>query len=166
MDERLQLMSVTEAAEAMRCSAAHVYDLLRTGRLRASRPIRRSSWRIAAGELARHLGLPRPGSAYRPTDLLDLPGLIALLGYCDRRLRDELTTGRLPGRRVGRRWLVPSRTTFGGPACTECRSVRDFACQSIGLPARVHEHDECSASSLVDLAHISHDLPPAWRDCR
>lgn len=107
MHERLQLMSATEAAEAMRCSAAHVYDLLKTGRLRASRPTRRSTWRIAASELARHVGPPRPGSAYRPTDMLDLPTLTSLSGYCERQLRDELTSGRLVGRRVGRRWLVP-----------------------------------------------------------
>ena len=105
--EALELLSIGDAARQLRCSQRHVYELVQSGRLRATRRAAGAAWRVRAGDLARFLGLPPPGSAYAPGDLLTLSEVAQLSGFRDRCLRNELKQGRLAGRRVGRRWLVP-----------------------------------------------------------
>lgn len=106
MDEALKLYGIAEVAARLRCSERHVHELVKTGRLKACRRMPGAAWRIASGDLCRFLDLPSPGSAHAPADLLTLLELRRLSGFGDRCLRAELAAGRLPGRRVGRRWLV------------------------------------------------------------
>jgi excisionase family DNA binding protein len=100
-------VTIGQVARHLRCSQRHVYELVKTGRLRAVRRTAGAAWRVRAGDLARFLGLPPPASAHAAGDLLTLPDLIRLTGFKDRCLRGEIAQGRLQARRVGRRWLVP-----------------------------------------------------------
>jgi len=106
MDEALQLYTIKETAARLRYSERHVHNLIKCGRLKAHRQAPAAAWRVASGEICHLLGLPRPGSAYQPTDLLTLDELCQFSGFGDRHLRNELSTGRLKASRIGRRWRV------------------------------------------------------------
>ena len=106
MNEALQLYTIKQTAERLRCCERHVHHLIKCGRLKAHRQAPAAAWRVASGELCRLLSLPRPASAYQPTDMLTLEDLCRLSGFGDRHLRNELSTGRLRASRIGRAWRV------------------------------------------------------------
>ena len=106
LDDDLQLLTPTDAANIVRCSVPHVYRLLRRGDLRGVRRARTAAWRIPVVDLVAHLGLPAPDAARSPRDVLDLGEVVRLSRYGKRTVRPDLTAGRLQGRLVGRRWLV------------------------------------------------------------
>jgi excisionase family DNA binding protein len=106
LDDALELLRPTDAAELLRCSVPHIYRLLRRGELRGVRRLPTAAWRIPAIDLAVHLGLPAPSAARSPRDVLDLGEVVRLSRYGERTVRADLTAGRLQGRLVGRRWLV------------------------------------------------------------
>lgn len=106
MNEALQLYTIKQTSDRVRCSKEHVYELIKCGRLKAHRQAPAAEWRVASGDICRLLKLPQPGSAYQPTDLLTLVELRQLSGFGDRHLRGVLSAGQLPATRIGRRWLV------------------------------------------------------------
>jgi excisionase family DNA binding protein len=107
LDDELQLLTPTDAADILRCSVPHIYRLLRRGDLRGVRRARTAAWRLPAIGVAAYLALPPPGAARSPRDVLDLAEVVRLSRYGERTVRRDLTAGRLQGRMVGRRWLVP-----------------------------------------------------------
>ncbi len=107
LQDDLQLLRPGDVAEILRCSVPHVYRLLRGGELRGVRRAPTAAWRVPAIHVAAYLALPAPGAARSTRDVLDLGDVVRLSRYGERTVRADLTAGRLQGRLVGRRWLVP-----------------------------------------------------------
>lgn len=106
LDDDLQLLMPTDAANILRCSVPHIYRLLRRGELRGVRRAPTAAWRLPAIHVAAYLALPPPDAARSPREVIDLAEVVRLSRYGERTVRGDLAAGRLQGRLVGRRWLV------------------------------------------------------------
>ncbi|MFW5834305.1 MAG: hypothetical protein ACOCYE_09420 [Pseudomonadota bacterium] len=106
LGDALQLLKVGQVAAILRCSTDHVHHLIGSGRLAASRREAAAAWRVPAIAVARLVGARIPRPSRGNDDLLDLDDVVQLSGFCERSVRQDLVSGRLAGRRIGRRWLV------------------------------------------------------------